>query len=83
MLTYDDFKKEVSTLNLQGVFEVDDYYEEDVDETYSIYSFKDFENSLLIQYYTDSQEWAYGVNFVVGYGVTLEDAIVDFNNVKS
>jgi hypothetical protein len=83
MLTYDDFKKEVSTLNLQGVFEVDDYYEEDVDETYSIYSFKDFENSLLIQYYTDSQEWTYGVNFVVGYGVTLEDAIVDFNNVKS
>jgi hypothetical protein len=81
MLTYDDFKKEVSTLNLQGVFEVDDYYEEDVDETYSIYSFKDFENSLLIQYYTDSQEWTYEVKgSTMGSGGTLEAAIVNFNN---
>jgi hypothetical protein len=83
--TYEDFKKEVNTLNLEGVFDVDDYYEEDVDKSYSIYSFKDFEGVVCIQYFTDDQQWVYMVKDIdtVGEGNTLEDAIVDFNFQKT
>lgn len=85
MLNYEGFKKEVNTLNLEGIFNVDDYYEEDVDDYYSIYSFEGFDNQLLIQYYTDPQEWTYEIKGkdAVGCGKTLEAAIVDFNTEKT
>lgn len=84
-LTYENFKKEVNTLNLEGGFDVDDYYEEDVDKSYSIYSFKDFEGVVYVEYFTDDQQWVYRVKDIdtVGEGNTLDAAIVDFNFQKT
>lgn len=85
MLNYEEFKKEVNTLNLEGIFDVTDYYEPDDGYFYSIYDFEDFESKLHIQYFTDPQEWQYEVKGIdtVGCGKTLEDAIVDFNFQKT